>query len=210
MTRQPAGLAQTTHSTPIASGLGNVKAMLLVMLSLAQPMVQSATLERPDAKLRKILVAAIADAHSFKDRFAAEVWLLDMSSRLGKVVANPRERLEILRQVHYEARRANLEPELILALIQVESNFDHFAISSAGARGLMQIMPFWLNEIGRPNDNLFHIATNLRLGCTILRYYLDRESGNLSRALARYNGSLGQNWYPRRVLRALRERWFPM
>ncbi len=185
--------------------------LVAVQLSiLATPAAFTATQERPDADLRRVLVAAIADANSFKDRFDAEVWLLDMSGRLAGTVTDPRERLEILRRAHYEARRANLEPELVLALIQVESNFDHFAISSAGARGLMQIMPFWLHEIGRPQDNLFHIATNLRLGCTILRYYLDKEGGNLSRALARYNGSLGKNWYPQRVFRALRSRWYPM
>ncbi len=170
----------------------------------------AATQERPDAQLRRILVAAIADARSFDDRFDSEVWLLDMSGRLAGIVADPNERLEILRRVHYEARRAKLEPELVLALIEVESNFDHYAISSAGARGLMQIMPFWLDEIGRPKDNLFHIETNLRLGSTILRYYLDQEGGNLSRALARYNGSVGQTWYPQRVFRALRSHWYPM
>lgn len=180
-----------------------------LVLTLAASTGPAATLERPDAEMRRILVAAIADAHSFKDRFDAEVWLMDMSTRLAPAVDDHRERLEILRRVHYEARRARLDPELVLALIQVESNFDRFAISTAGARGLMQIMPFWLNEIGRPRDNLFHIDTNLRLGCTILRYYLDREGGNLARALARYNGSVGQHWYPQRVFRALRERWYP-
>jgi soluble lytic murein transglycosylase-like protein len=90
----------------------------------------------------------------------------------------------------------------------VESNFDRFAISSAGARGLMQVMPFWLDEIGRPDDDLFDIETNLRFGCTILRHYLDRERGDRVRALARYNGSLGQTWYPQRVFTALSQRWF--
>ena len=150
-----------------------------------------------------------ADADSFYDRFHAEVWLTDMAGRLADTVADPRERMDILRHVHSEALRAKLQPELVLAVIQVESNFDRFALSRAGARGLMQVMPFWLHEIGDPTDNLFHIATNLRFGCAILRHYLDREKGNVERALARYNGSLGQNWYPRRVLRAWRRRWFP-
>ena len=96
----------------------------------------------------------------------------------------------------------------MLALINVESNFDRFAISSAGARGLMQIMPFWLNEIGRPDDNLFNIHTNLRFGCTILGIYLKREKGNMYRALARYNGSVGKRWYPNRVYLALSKRWY--
>ncbi|MBT8132490.1 MAG: lytic transglycosylase domain-containing protein, partial [Gammaproteobacteria bacterium] len=102
----------------------------------------------------------------------------------------------------------HLAPELVLAVNDVESNFDRFAISCAGALGLMQVMPFWLDEIGRPDDNLFHINTNLRMGCTILRYYLDRENGNLVRALARYNGSLGRRIYPDKVLEKLRRKWF--
>lgn len=168
-----------------------------------------ATTERPDESLRHLLVSAINETASFSDRFDAEVWLLDMSSRLQKTVSDPVERLEILRLVHFEAERTQLDPELVLAVIQVESNFDRFAISSAGARGLMQVMPFWLGEIGRPNDNLFHITTNLRMGCTILRYYVDKENGDLPRALARYNGSLGKSWYPNRVFKALRTRWYP-
>ena len=103
--------------------------------------------------------------------------------------------------------RARLPPELVLALIQVESRFDRFAISSAGAQGLMQIMPFWLKQIGRPGDNLFKSTTNLRMGCTILRYYLDKEKGDMTRALARYNGSLGSHVYPNLVYSALRTRW---
>lgn len=168
----------------------------------------AATQERPDESMRSALRASIAEADSFVDRFDAEVWLTDMSGRLRGKVKDPRENADILRHVHREASRAKLEPELVLALIQVESNFDRFAISSAGARGLMQIMPFWLDEIGRPGDNLFHVQTNLRFGCTILRIYLDRERGNMHRALARYNGSTGKNWYPRRVMRAYRTHWF--
>jgi len=168
----------------------------------------AATTERPDNALRALLIKAIAESDSFVDRFDAEVWLTDMSGRLSNVVLDPAERIEILRRVHQEASRSNLDPELVLALIHVESNFDRFAISSAGAQGLMQIMPFWLDEIGRPGDNLFHIRTNLRLGCTILKYYLEKEKGHLARALARYNGSGGQNWYPTRVFKALRTRWY--
>jgi len=178
------------------------------LLSAAAAAAPAATTERPDARLRTLLREAIAGADSFEDRFDAEVWLTDMVGRLGDTVPDPRERVEILHHVHREAQRAGLEPELVLAVIHVESNFNRFAISSAGARGLMQIMPFWLHEIGRPDDNLFRIATNLRFGCTILRHYLDREQGDLERALARYNGSLGKNWYPRRVMRAWRRRWF--
>ena len=168
----------------------------------------SATQERPDADMRATLLQAINSSDSFSDRFDAEVWLTDMSIRLQSRVKDPQERLKILKQVHYEATRAKLAPELVLALINVESNFDHYAISSVGARGLMQIMPFWLEELGRPDDNLFDINTNLRFGCTILNIYLKREKGDMRRALARYNGSVGKNWYPQRVYKALRTTWY--
>ena len=168
----------------------------------------AANQEPPTEELRRLLIAAIEDTDSFEDRFDAEVWLTDMSARLARTVPDPRERLEILRTVHQEATRVDLPPELVLAVIQVESNFDRFAISSAGAQGLMQVMPFWLKEIGHPEDNLFDIRTNLRLGCTILRYYLDKEDNDYRRALARYNGSVGKAWYPNRVFTALSGKWY--
>lgn len=161
-----------------------------------------------DPKLRQLLQEAIESDYGFEDRFAAEVWLLDMSNRLEKFVESPSSRIAILKQVHYEAGRVNVAPELVLAVIEVESAFDEFAISVSGARGLMQVMPFWLEEIGLSDKNLFKIRTNLRMGCTILRYYLDIEAGNLTRALARYNGSLGKYAYPNKVLKALNKRWF--
>jgi soluble lytic murein transglycosylase-like protein len=178
------------------------------VLQLCLPVVQAATTERPDDELRHILTQAIASSDSFADRFDAEVWLTDMSRRLDQKVADPKERLLILKTAHYEATRAELPPELVLAVIDVESNFDRFAISYAGARGLMQVMPFWLDEIGRPDDDLFDIRTNLRMGCTILRHYLDRERGDRTRALARYNGSVGKTWYPQLVFKALGRRWY--
>lgn len=182
----------------------------LITLSLAWLMSFSVFAESIefDPKLRQLLQEAIASDYGFEDRFAAEVWLLDMSNRLKRFVKNPETRIAILKQVHYEASRVNVAPELVLAVIEVESAFDEFAISVAGARGLMQIMPFWLNEIGLSDKNLFKIRTNLRMGCTILRYYLDMESGNLTHALARYNGSLGRYTYPNKVLKALNSRWF--
>ena len=170
--------------------------------------LSAATLERPDKGMRQVLMDSVNSSDSFKDRFDAEVWMSDMSRRLASRINDPQERLTILKMVHYEATRAGLDPELVLALINVESNFDRFAISSAGARGLMQIMPFWLNEIGRPDDNLFNIDTNLRFGCTILSIYLKRENGNMFQALARYNGSIGKRWYPDRVYVALSNRWY--
>ena len=111
-------------------------------------------------------------------------------------------------KVGIQVEKAGIELELVLAVIDVESSFDRFASSSAGARGLMQIMPWWRDELGRPDDNLFIIRTNLRYGCTILRYYYDLEHGNLTKALARYNGSRGQRWYPDRVMTRLSTKWY--
>ena len=164
--------------------------------------------QQPDPELRDILREAAGVADSFDDRFAAEVWLTDMSARLTRQVPDPEERLAILTRVHLEASRADLAPELVLAVIEIESNFDRYAVSVAGALGLMQVMPFWLNEIGRPEDNLLHINTNLRYGCTILKFYLDKENGDLRRALGRYNGSLGKRKYPNKVIDKLSKKWF--
>ena len=159
-------------------------------------------------ELRLLLLQAIKDSDSFVDRFDAEVWLIDMSNRLKKKINDPEKRLNLLKQIHREARRAELHPELVLAVIDVESNFDRFAISKAGAQGLMQVMPFWLKEIGKPRDSLFNVRTNLRMGCTILKYYLKKEKGDLTRALARYNGSLGRYKYPNKVFKLLNKRWY--
>ena len=164
--------------------------------------------EAPDPELREVLRQAATEAPSFADRFHAEVWLTDMSRRLERQVRDPEERIELLTLVHMEAKRVELPPELILAVIEVESNFDRYAVSVAGALGLMQIMPFWLDEIGRPDDNLLHTDTNLRYGCTILRFYYDKENGDLRRALGRYNGSLGKRKYPNKVIDKLSRKWF--
>jgi soluble lytic murein transglycosylase-like protein len=185
-----------------------IKPILALLFCLACGPLSAATQERPDDRMRAVLIGAIQSSDSFEDRFDAEVWLTDMSQRLIRKVPDPEERLFILKTVHYEASRADLPPEMVLALIEVESNFDRFALSYAGARGLMQVMPFWLDEIGRPNDDLFDIHTNLRMGCTILRHYLEREKGDRTRALARYNGSIGKVWYPQRVYKALSKRWY--
>ena len=162
----------------------------------------------PDPELREALRAAANESPSFIDRFEAEVWLTDMSGRLERQMRDVEERIELLQLVHMEAKRVELPPELILAVIDVESNFDRFAISVAGARGLMQIMPFWKEEIGRPGDNLLHTSTNLRYGFTILRHYYDKEKGDLRRALGRYNGSLGSRKYPNKVIDKLSYKWF--
>ncbi|MBL6998763.1 MAG: transglycosylase SLT domain-containing protein [Gammaproteobacteria bacterium] len=177
---------------------------LLLMLTSLHCLADSAV----DPALRALLQQAINEPNNFQDEFDAQVWLQDMNNRLADFMDDPIERLTLLRTLHYEAGRANLEPELVLAVIEVESHFDRFAISVAGARGLMQVMPFWLNEINLSDQNLFKIRTNLRMGCTILRYYLDRENGNLGPALARYNGSYGRTVYPEKVIQALNRNWF--
>ncbi len=161
-----------------------------------------------DPELRNALHEALTDTRSFDDRFTAEVWLQDMSQRLVRRIPDVEQRIALLKIIHEEATRAGLPPELVLAVIEVESNFDRWAISRAGAQGLMQVMPFWLDELGRPGDNLHQVRTNLRMGCTILKYYLDRERGDLRPALARYNGSAGKRHYPDRVFNALSNRWF--
>jgi soluble lytic murein transglycosylase-like protein len=159
-----------------------------------------------DDDLRQILLRSIEQSESFEDRFEAEVWLMLMSSRLERFVKDPERRMQILRKVHREATRAGLQPELVLAVIEVESHFDRFAVSRVGAQGIMQVMPFWKNEIGRPDDNLIDLETNLRYGCTILKHYLDRSQGRLAEALARYNGSYGSYRYSAKVMDAW-ERW---
>ncbi len=161
-----------------------------------------------DPELRQRLVQAINKSSSFNDRFHAEVWLLDMSNRLKIRIEDQKTRLTLLRSIHREATRAKLPPELVIAVIDIESRFDPYAISRSGAQGLMQVMPFWLQEIGHEDDNLMDIDTNLRMGCTILKYYLDMEKGNIRRALARYNGSLGRWVYPDKVIKVLNAHWY--
>jgi soluble lytic murein transglycosylase-like protein len=163
--------------------------------------------EDVDPTLRELLIQAVNTSDSFRDRFDAEVWLVDMSHRTEAFVPDAETRVSLLKQIHYEATRAGLRPELVLAVIEIESRFDKFAISSAGALGLMQVMPFWLKEIGRPEDNLFDTHTNLRMGCTILKYYMDKEKGDITHALARYNGSLYSYRYTNKVFRALDKNW---
>lgn len=166
------------------------------------------TADPVDTELRDLLHKAAREADSFPDHFDAQVWLADMSGRLARKMKDERQRIDFLKTAHYEATRAGLKPELVLAVIEVESNFNPGAVSRAGARGLMQVMPFWQKEIGKPGDSLFHVRTNLRYGCTILKYYLDKEKGNLFRALGRYNGSTGRWNYPKKVYAAYNNRWF--
>nr|WP_309147363.1 transglycosylase SLT domain-containing protein [Nitrosomonas eutropha] len=137
----------------------------------------------------------------------ARNWLDSMMKRLEKRISEIEERKAFLMTVHYEATRAGLDPELVLSIIQVESNFRKYAVSSAGARGYMQVMPFWVDLIGSQEHNLFHLRVNLRYGCTILRHYLDLEKGDYFRALGRYNGSLGKADYPNLVFNAWHRHW---
>ena len=178
-----------------------------LILSLSTTLYAAST-EIPSQESRNQLRNTISNMPGFEDRFAAEVWLVDMEYRLRRYLKDRDERLTVLRLVHHYATQAKLSPQLVLSVIEVESHFDRFAISSAGAQGLMQIMPFWKNEIGSSKDNLTHIETNLRYGCAILSHYLNLEQGNLIKALARYNGSINETWYPERVMVAWERNWF--
>jgi soluble lytic murein transglycosylase-like protein len=157
------------------------------------------------------LHAAIADRpapeHGFTNSIEAVNWLTEMSHRLERKIPSFRTRLDFLRTVHYEATLAGLDPQLVLALIQVESNFRKYAVSRSGARGYMQVMPFWVGLVGKKSDNLFSLRTNLRYGCVILKHYIQIERGDLARALARYNGSIGRREYPNAVFAAWRGNW---
>jgi soluble lytic murein transglycosylase-like protein len=164
--------------------------------------------------VRSALSAAVADAAPPRpvfehpaQRTAHETWLVQAGRRLQRYKSEAHVRAEFLEAAWYESRRAGLETELVLGLIQVESGFRKYAISSAGARGYMQVMPFWSRLIGDGDvSRLFHMQTNLRFGCTILRHYLDIERGDLFLALGRYNGSRGRSPYPDAVL-AARQGW---
>ena len=160
-----------------------------------------------DPEQRRALRAAIAQADSFTDRFDAEVWLMAKSQPLARYIKSPDERMRVLKAVHREATIAGLRPEIVLAVIQIESAFDPYAVSRVGAQGMMQVMPFWKNEIGSPDDNLIDMDTNLRYGCTILKHYIGKAKGNLANALAYYNGSYGRHTYSSKVLDAWADRW---
>ncbi|CAG1006570.1 hypothetical protein BURK2_03498 [Burkholderiales bacterium] len=192
---------------------------MLRALLLALVFAQTASLAWAGAQREEALAASVQAALSkaVSDQAAgrpsaihegeARVWLAIMSSRLAARMPDARQRQDFLQTVFYEATRAGLDPQLVLGLIQVESGFRKYAVSLAGARGFMQVMPFWIKAIGNGDHNLFHLRTNLRYGCTILRHYLDIEKGDLYRALGRYNGSLGRPEYPNAVLAAWKKHW---
>ena len=184
---------------------------ILLLLGASGAFAGAQIYEPLSASVQAALHKAVSDARppssSFSNPMDAVEWLAEMSPRLEKRIPNQEYRLDLLRSVHYEATRAGLDPQLVLGLMQVESGFRKYAVSSAGARGYMQVMPFWVKLIGRPDDNLFDLRTSLRYGCTILRHYLDIEKGDLYRALGRYNGSLGRPEYPNMVRAAWQNQW---
>jgi soluble lytic murein transglycosylase-like protein len=163
------------------------------------------------ASVRTSMHSAIADRASphlaFDSPDEGSQWLQDMSLRLTKRIPDEQARQDLLTTVHYESKRAGLDPQLVLGVIEVESKFRKYAVSHAGARGYMQVMPFWVELLGSNDHNLFALRTNLRYGCVILRHYIDVERGDLTRALARYNGSLGNADYAKRVVQVWRTRW---
>jgi len=187
---------------------------LAVALALAAPLGALAGAQRYEpladsvrARLSQQVSDRAVPAMAFRSSTDAQRWLAAMDARLARRIPERKQRLELLRTVHYEATRARLDPQLVLGVIEVESGFRKYAVSAAGARGYMQVMPFWIKLIGQPGHNLFHLRTNLAYGCAILRFYLDLEGGDYFRALGRYNGSLGQRQYPELVLSAWRGRW---
>jgi soluble lytic murein transglycosylase-like protein len=187
---------------------------LALLIGLATPLPAFAGAQQYEEladSVRNRLSLQVSDqavpAMHFRSSEDAQRWLAAMDARLEKRIPDRKQRLELLRTVHYEATRARLDPQLVLGVIEVESGFRKYAVSRAGARGYMQVMPFWVKLIGQPGHNLFHLRTNLAYGCAILRYYLDIENGDYFRALGRYNGSLGQPQYPNLVLSAWRGRW---
>ena len=188
------------------------KLIILLALLICLPARAGAQRDEPlSASVQAALYKSVSDGASprlfFASQTDANIWIAEMSRRLEKRMPDRIVRLDFLKTVNYEASRAGLDPQMVLGLIQVESGFKKYAVSNAGARGYMQVMPFWVKRIGTPDQDLFHIRTNLRYGCTILRYYLDTEKGDLFRALGRYNGSLGRPEYPNMVISAWQNGW---
>ena len=189
----------------------------LIALSLAFSSSVHAGNQKEEAiadSVRLALAKVIADPRppkpsfdKIEDRIKYLHWLGEMSDRLKRRIPDRQTRLELLETIWYESKRAGLEPAMVMGLMQVESGFKKYATSIVGARGYMQVMPFWIKVVGRSDDNLFHLRTNLRYGCTILKHYLDIEKGDLFRALGRYNGSLGRPEYPDAVRAAWERQW---
>lgn len=184
-----------------------MRAVIAVALLSLLPLTALANQQR-DAELEPLLRQALNENEAcFEDRFDREVFFKAMEPKLKPFVADDAERTLILERVHCEAQRLNLPAGLVLAVIDVESRFDRWAVSSSGAVGLMQVMPFWPQQLGMSNAQLVHIPQNIRMGCTILKFYLDRTKGDYTKALARYNGSANRRDYPDKVLTRLADRW---
>ena len=185
--------------------------LIMCLLSLREGVAGEQRYEPLSASVQAVLHRSVADRASPRLTFASQAegaaWLAEMSKRLIKHIPDDITRQDFLITVQYEATRAGLDPQLVLGVIQVESKFRKYAVSKAGARGYMQVMPFWTKLIGDGGQNLFNLRTNLRYGCTILRHYLTIEHGDTFRALARYNGTLGKSRYPDNVLRAWSGNW---
>lgn len=189
-----------------------IQNLLLLFMLISSNSFAGSQLEEPlSNSVKAMMQRSFSDQAAPRLMFATpeegEAWLAEMSQRLQKRIPDTAYREDVLRTVHYEATRAGLDPQMVLGLIQVESGFKKYAVSSVGARGFMQIMPFWARSIGAADHNLFLLRTNLRYGCTILRHYVDIERGDLYRALGRYNGSLGRPQYPNLILGAWRKHW---
>jgi hypothetical protein len=184
---------------------------LVLLLASSQGIAGNQIYEPLADSVRERLSAMVSDRAPAQLHFRSPEdgrrWIDEMDKRLAGRMPDRQSRIELLRAVHYEALRARLDPQLVLGLIEVESGFRKYAVSRAGARGYMQVMPFWVTLLGRPNHNLFHLRTNLAYGCAILRHYLDMERGDYFRALGRYNGTLGKPEYPNLVLSAWKGRW---
>jgi soluble lytic murein transglycosylase-like protein len=180
-----------------------------IITALVLATLHSAALadRQQDPELGKLLSQALTAGACFEDKFDQQVWLAAMEPQLKRIVKDDGERTLILYHVHCEAKRLQLPPALVMAVIDVESRFDRWAVSYAGAVGLMQVMPFWPRELGMTNEELVRVQKNIRMGCTILKFYLDREKGDYTRALARYNGSVGRRNYSDLVLARLADRW---
>jgi soluble lytic murein transglycosylase-like protein len=179
----------------------------LVVLAIVALAPAAMADRQQDPELGKLLKQALTSETCFEDKFEEQVWYAAMEPQLRRVIKDQAERDSILHHVHCESRRLDLPPGLVMAVIDVESRFDRWAVSSAGAVGLMQIMPFWPKQLGMTNHELVRIPPNIRMGCTILKFYLDREKGDYTRALARYNGSVGRRKYSDLVLARLASRW---
>lgn len=188
-------------------GLALLSIIILSLFSTAFCLANPQSENEVDSEMQQALKAALDTAESFSDKFEAEVWLLQKATVLKKFVKDENKRLHILKEVHKAASHAGVPPEFVLAVIEVESHFDRYAVSVAGAQGIMQVMPFWKKVIGRESDSLIDLQTNLRYGCAILKYYLDKEKGHWATALARYNGSYGKFWYPEKVMDAWQKHW---